>query len=129
MGRIGYFIVISLLFAVATARANTWGVRTVALEASGEPLAVQIMVASVIKRRMADCECSALTVVTARAQFAAYPQRRQLTAVEWETAREAWERSEVGEYTHFAGYWIDNYWTRASVRWIRLGKLKFYKLK
>jgi hypothetical protein len=95
--------VVLLLYAVAPAKADELetAYRTIAYEARGDGLESQIMVAKCIKERVRVRGQSIKEVVFARDQFSCYDrsgkpvQKHKLTEKELETAKKAWELSEM----------------------------------
>lgn len=110
-------------------------IRTIALEASGEPYAGQVAVASVIKTRMARRGKSALEIIKQPYQFSCWDpatgrstQKRTLTPAELDRATRAWQDASAGQFDHYAHHTIDNYWTRQAVESVRIGNHVFYRL-
>jgi len=98
---------------------------TIAYESSGESLAGQIAVASVIKTRMVERRMSASEVVFEPHQFSCWNgEQRILSEQEINTASAAWNLSSPGEYNHFmSGGIISSRWKHKVV-----GRHLFYKL-
>lgn len=107
---------VSVLTATATARAEGYPTthndyftpaRTIAYEASDQPFAGQVAVASVIKTRMKKRRLSAQEVCLQPCQFSCWrrdgepSQSRRVSIGELKTAWRAWQAGQVWKYDHY----------------------------
>lgn len=104
----------------------------IACEASGEPYAGQVAVASVIKTRMTERHQTAEQVVKARKQFSCWTGAhlvRRVTDREYNTALRAWNESRAGVYNHYYAYKLCSpSWAKHAILSLTIGGHRFIKL-
>ena len=128
-------ILLILLLSSSTCYASEVAIETIAYEASNQSFEAQVMVASVIKTRMAERGQTAIQVCLAKHQFSAWhpvthlpTQKRRITPKERELALLAWNEASVGEYNHYARHDCQPYWIKSAKKSVRIGDHVFYKL-
>lgn len=131
----GFILLMFLLLISPPAESNEVAIATIAWESSGESFEGQVMVASVIKTRMAQRKQTAEKVCKAKHQFSCWDpktgkatQKRQLKQSELLTAKKAWERAKVGKYNHYCRYDVKPYWVKSAKASVRMGEHVFYEI-
>lgn len=122
-----------MLFISRPAKADEIAIQTVAYEASSQPFAGQVAVASVIKTRMAETGKDARQVCLKPYQFSCWKngrptQKRRLTNKEIKTARAAWNEAQPGSYNHYCRFDCRPRWTAHAKKTARIEDHVFYQL-
>ena len=129
-------ITVNLIFALCVVCcANDIAIKTIAYEGSSQSMAGQIAIASVIKTRMIQRHQTSTAVCKAPYQFSCWnpktgapTQRRKLTPIEMEVARQAWNQARPRKYNHYCRWDVKPYWIKSAKSSERIGDHVFYEL-